>query len=252
MNMLTNYENAIKNLPLGRILTKKELLTETFLLERSGQVEIYYAPHNAYQNPSAKIVIVGICPGWTQTEIAFRTARQGLAENWPQEEILKACKKEARFAGTMRTNLIHMLDEIGLQDILALESCAQLFTCVDGLLHTTSLLPYPVFVRGKNYTGYNPSMRQPLLKKYLDAFFTAELNVYREPVLLIPLGKVVEEEAQRIIGELGRTNITCLRGLPHPSGANARRLPQMRENGADLAEQVRHFGQKVCPGQVHA
>ena len=72
------------------------------------------------------------------------------------------------------------------------------------------------------------------------------------PVLLIPLGKVVEEEAQRIIGELGRTNITCLRGLPHPSGANARRLPQMRENGADLAEQVRRFGQKACPGQVHA
>jgi hypothetical protein len=48
---------------------------------------------------------------------------------------------------------VRMLDEIGLQKALGMESCVSLFGDVTEFLHTTSAIRYPTFVRGRNYTG---------------------------------------------------------------------------------------------------
>ena len=71
---LYDYKGKIKRLPLKDKYTKEELLTEDFLIEKQGNIEIYYATHNEYINPKAKVLIVGITPGFIQMNIAISTA----------------------------------------------------------------------------------------------------------------------------------------------------------------------------------
>ena len=60
---------------------KKDILNEKFLLIKEKNMEIYYAPHNEIINDNAKIFIIGITPGWTQTKIAYETAYKLLLNN---------------------------------------------------------------------------------------------------------------------------------------------------------------------------
>src|SRR5699024_10921665 len=141
-------------------IKKQELLNDRFRMEQDGIIEMYYAPHNEYVNPYAKIVIVGITPGWTQMKAAFLQAKQCLQQNVPLSELIQRTKKAACFSGTMRHNLIDMLDACGVQTACQLHSSRFLFSDAHHLLHTTSIIKYPVFVYGKNYTGYTPKIAQ--------------------------------------------------------------------------------------------
>ena len=64
-------------------------------------MKIYYAPHNEIINNKAKVFIVGITPGWTQTSIAYKTAQTGLLAGLESNQIKLQCKKNSRFAGSM-------------------------------------------------------------------------------------------------------------------------------------------------------
>ena len=148
------------------------------------------------------------------------------------EEIQYKCKQAARFSGSLRNNLINMLDEIELNKYLKINSCSQLFREKDYLLHTVSLIPYSVFVKGKNYSGHTPKlMKSEFLMKYIYENFVDELkkldNV--DNILIIPLGISVEE----VLYKLCESNIISenqiLKGFPHPSGANVNRITQLKE-----------------------
>lgn len=163
--MFEKYYNKIKKLTN---FDKENILNEKFKLYKEDNMTIYYAPHNETINNNAKIFIVGITPGWTQTSIAYKTAHNGLINNLEPELIKKECKRNSRFAGSMRKNLIEMLDELNLNNKLHLDSCSELFENKDYLLHTTSIIPYPVFINGKNYTGSNPKiMNNKVLYSYV-------------------------------------------------------------------------------------
>ena len=63
-------------------------------------------------------------------------------------------------------------------------------------MHTVSLVPYPVFVKKQNYTGHTPKLlKSDFLMKYIYYNFIDEINKIDnfEDVLLIPLGRAVEE-----------------------------------------------------------
>ncbi|EKY28343.1 hypothetical protein HMPREF0216_00865 [Clostridium celatum DSM 1785] len=51
-----------------------------------------------------------------------------------------------------------MLDDIKLNEAVRVKSCSQLFDESDSLLHTVSLIPYPVFINKENYTGHTPKL----------------------------------------------------------------------------------------------
>ena len=156
---------------------KKSILNEKFLLFSKNNMQIYYAPHNEIINNNARVFIVGITPGWTQTSIAYKTARNGLMNNLDDETIKKECKRNSRFAGSMRKNLIEMLDELKLNEKLNINSCLELFEDKDELLHTTSIIPYPVFINNKNYTGSNPKiLDDEALLFYMKEYFYKEVE----------------------------------------------------------------------------
>ncbi|MUV36397.1 uncharacterized protein JNUCC1_00199 [Lentibacillus sp. JNUCC-1] len=174
-----DYLPAIKQLPVNRPLEKDDLLNETFLLSKENNLRMYYAPHNEYLNQNARIVIVGITPGWQQMKKAYEQVLQCVDnEQTEDEDVLKQAKWAARFSGSMRRNLINMLDECGLPDHLGLASSAELFSNKTNLLHTTSVIKYPVFYNGKNYTGHQPNFNQSsMLHTYVQKVFPTELQL---------------------------------------------------------------------------
>lgn len=236
--MFDKYYNKIKKLTN---FDKEDILNEKFELYKEDNMTIYYAPHNETINNNAKIFIVGITPGWTQTSIAYKTARNGLTNNLAPELIKKECKRNSRFAGSMRKNLIEMLDELNLNNKLHLDSCSELFEDKDHLLHTTSIIPYPVFINDKNYTGSNPKiMDNEVLYSYVKKYFYKETDKLQN-ALIIPLGKAVEEILQQMIKENLIKEEQCLLGFPHPSGANGHRKSQFKENKNKLLNIIEDY-----------
>lgn len=230
---LYDYKDEIKKLPIKDKYTKEELLVDNFLIDKENNIEIYYATHNEYINKNAKILIIGITPGFVQMNTSIATARKELEKTNNIEEIQYSCKVAGRFSGSLRKNIISMLDEIKLNEALNLESCSELFDKKDYLMHTVSLIPYPVFVKKQNYTGHTPKLlKSDFLMKYIyDNFINEihEINNFDE-ILLIPLGKAVEEVLCKLRDEGYIKENQILRGFPHPSGANVNRLVQLKEN----------------------
>lgn len=213
---------------------KEDILNKKFELYNKNNMKIYYAPHNEIVNEKAKIFIVGITPGWTQTCIAYKTAYEGLIKKLDHETIKKECKRNSRFAGSMRKNLVEMLDELNLNKKLSIDSCIDLFENKDYLLHTTSMIPYPVFINDKNYTGSNPKiLDNEVLNSYLRKYFYKEVEKLPN-ALIIPLGKAVEEILELMISAKLIKKEQCLLGFPHPSGANGHRKIQFEENKEKL------------------
>ncbi|OOB77265.1 MAG: hypothetical protein ATN33_03085 [Epulopiscium sp. Nele67-Bin001] len=237
---LEDYIDVIMQLPLKEKYTKEELLVKPLLIDSLDNIEIYYAPHNDYINKEAKIFIVGITPGFLQMDLAISTARRCLEQGMSIEAIKKECKLVARFSGPLRKNLISMLDEIGLHHIVGLACCEELFsTCY---MHTTSVIPYPTFVNGTNYTGHSPKLiKNEFLMSYAISCIKEELQQlkYTENILIVPLGKAVEEVLFYFasIGLFKPQQI--LQGFPHPSGANGNRIKQLEANKHNLITQLK-------------
>jgi hypothetical protein len=227
---LYEYMDSIKRLPIKDKYTKEEILTKDFLIEKEKDIEIYYAPHNEYINPKAKIFIVGITPGFQQMSTAISEARSMLEITNDINEIQYRCKIAGRFSGSLRKNIISMLDDIKLNEFLGLVSCSELFKDKDYLLHTVSLIPYSVFVKGKNYTGHTPKLiKSEFLMKYVYDNFVKEVGIL-EDVIIIPLGRAVEAVLEKLVEMQVINENQILKGFPHPSGANVNRLTQLEEN----------------------
>lgn len=192
-------------------------------IERDGQVRIQYSVFD-HINPNARLVIMGITPGELQANEALKTARLWLARGASGDEVLRRSKSSASFAGAMRTNLISVLDHIGIANGLGIKSCGSLWSDHNHLVQFTSALRYPTFVEGKNYSGSSPSMtKHPLLRRHLLQYTGTELHSLSN-ALLVPLGPAAVDAAVAFVDEGLFPKKNILFGVPHPSGANAERI----------------------------
>ncbi len=158
---------ALPALPAKATYTKDDILRDDFLLFRDAGLDAYYAPFHRL-NHRARVVLVGLTPGWTQTELAYRTARQALAEGVPDDQLFELVDLAACFGGPMRTNLVMMLDGIGLSECLGVPSCIALFHESSHLAHFTSTVSAPIFRLRENYTGNRPALlRVPKLHTFM-------------------------------------------------------------------------------------
>ena len=169
---------------------------------------------------------------------SFVEARAGIEDGDDTVEILRRVKRVAAFSGPLRTNLVSMLDGIGVPVALRIESTAELFMSGgERLLHSTSAIRYPVFKADRNYTGSAPSIvKSPLLVPYLDLLATEVESASRS--LIVPLGKSVEAAMRFLIERELVAEERCLFGFPHPSGANAHRAKQYATNRSNLGARV--------------
>lgn len=241
-NHLSEYRGAILALTADALQSREKMFTSNLLMTRSGDQEMFYAPHNEVVNPAAKVVIIGITPGWTQMRIALEAAQKGLQAGLADEEVCRLAKEAAGFAGTMRANLIDMLDKLELHHYLGIGTCADLFGECRALLNTTSLLRFPVFSGGRNYNGSRPELvAHPFLDQTALSLLQAELSLMNRP-LLIPLGKKVEQVLQQLAADGLLDGERCLWGFPHPSGANGHRLVQFALHKDSMRKQIQELG----------
>jgi hypothetical protein len=203
-----------------------------------GTVSVIYAPID-YVNRAARLVILGITPGWHQAHLAFETSIAMRAT--PHEIVGPEVKRRAAFAGSMRRNLIAMLDELSVHELLGITSTAQLFAERSDLLHSSSAFRYPVFTSGKNFSGYNPDpLKHTFLVGMLEELLAPELSSVPN-ALVVPLGQSVERALEYLTERNVLPSTRWLRGFPHPSGSNGhrKRLFALRKDALALA--ARHW-----------
>lgn len=234
------YRKILKSEILMDKFSKQDLLTKKYLVENENNIKIFYAPFD-YVNVNADIIIVGITPGWSQMEIAYKTFIKSLNEKNGWSKSLEKVKKEASFAGSMRINLVKMLDELGINSKLKIASSSELFNKENSMLHSTSLLKYPVFVKDKNYTGNNPSpLTSTLMWNFILKNFIPEINSFKNK-LIIPLGKSVSEALVKLNSDKLLNKNIFLENFPHPSGANGHRKKQFEENKHLMRNQIKDW-----------
>lgn len=198
----------------------------------TGLVE-YYSAHTDWMDPDARVVFIGICPGFEQMKLSFDLVLEYSSQ--PEEEVLRTAKIHARFGKSMRRNLIALANRTNLPDLLGIQDCADLFEPDCHLMDNTALLPYPVFRQGKNYTGHAPKIsKSPMLTEICERQLKKILNTYPDAVF-IPLGKCVDEQLI-LSGAIPEERI--IHGFPHPSGANGHRFRQLEENLDSINRQL--------------
>ena len=85
------------------------------------------------------------------------------------------------------------------------------------LLHTVSLIPYPVFVKKENYTGHTPKLnKNDFLMKYVYENFINEFKRLENPEnVLLATGKAVEEILLKLQEDKIISKNQILLGFPH-------------------------------------
>jgi hypothetical protein len=198
-------------------------LPAELLLASEGNLQTFYAPFD-HVNTGARVVLCGITPGLQQASCALDEARKQLRQGASIEHAKQAAKETASFVGAMRNNLTSLLDHIGLQMLLGIESCARLFDTHRHLVHYTSALRYPVFIDGQNYSGSPAMLSRASLRHQVETHLTDEVRTLGPQCLYVPLGPKVTEVFQHLQGKGLLKAEQLLDGLPHPSGANAERI----------------------------
>ena len=213
---MLKFLNQIRSL---KKINKSTITNKNFLIKREDNIEIYYAPFD-YINSKAKIMIVGITPGLQQMLQSFEAVNEGRS--------LKEVKDLSSFKGSMRTTLIKYLDELNINKKLRIKSCESLFNINSKYLHSTSLIKYPVFDKGRNYSG-SGLLKKKILLDFLEAHFVKELKKL-DKTIIVPLGNTVSSTIDYLNNEF-KLNLKCfLKGFPHPSGLNVRKDIQFKEN----------------------
>ena len=212
--------------PLLRSVSEAMIRTDCTLegrlvLARDGDFAISWAPFD-HVNLNARVVLVGLTPGRQQAANALIAARAALLSGARPSDAARVAKEMASFSGSMRPNLIAMLDHVELNRMLGLQSSGELFANASPLVHYTSALRHPVLRSGGDYNGSRPTS-VPILRRMVLEHLTDEVRLLPEAVW-IPLGAGAQDALSLLAdrGILVRQRI--LEGLPHPSGANAERI----------------------------
>ena len=216
-------KNLIHHIKILETINPKSVKDKKFLLEKEKNIEIYYAPFD-FINLKAQIMIVGITPGFQQMLQSFQVINDG--------KSLKEVKDLSSFKGSMRTSLVKYLDELKINKTLKIRSCESLFDKNSKYLHTTSLVKYPVFDKGKNYAGAN-ILKKKILLDFIEENFLKELKTLKKAII-IPLGNTVSSTIEYLNNKYDLKLRCFLKGFPHPSGANARKNIQFNENKPSL------------------
>lgn len=167
-----------------------------------------------YVNHDAEVVIVGITPGNNQ----LMGSREG--------KSLKEIKRENAFGGNMRPNLIRMLDYVGVNRLLDIDSCCSLWEGDFDRVEMTSLLKDAVFElkNGEKamFKDVRKIERSEILSDLLVRGFIADCSKYKKARLFVGLGPGVYDMLM-LLKRKSYVKAPVI-GMAHPSGANTGRI----------------------------
>jgi hypothetical protein len=219
--LFSRFSSAIRSVDLAAV-DRPTGIPKEFLLDREGPLEVRYIPFETV-NTAARVVLVGLTPGLTQWRNAVAEAQAQLVQGATAEQAVAAAKRTGAFSGTLRPNLVSLLDSIGLHGWLQLHSRGGLFGEHASLLHSTSLLRHPVTKDGANYGGTSNPAGSLFLRGQIERYFAHEVRQLPGAVY-VPLGPAVSSGLRWLVSEGVLRRDQIMQGLPHPSGANAERI----------------------------
>jgi hypothetical protein len=211
--------SALPTLPVGERYPKSQLLSDAFHIFAASGLDVYYAPFH-HLGSSARVALVGLTPGFTQMENAFRAAKEGERLGLSGARLFAHIDAAGSFSGPMRQNLVSMLDQIGLNKCLGISTCEALFAGAHAMVHFTSAVSAPIFKGERNYNG--PLLKVPQLREWVIQNLAAELRALPEAII-IPLGTHAGGAVDLLTAHGAIDAQRCLTGFPHPSGANGHR-----------------------------
>ncbi len=164
-----------------------------------------------YVNKDAKVVIVGLTPGNNQMG--------GINEKLMPQEI----KRKFAFRGEpMRSNLVEMLNLIGVNEFLGIKTCKTIWDDDFNLVEMTSLLKRGTYmmVKGqlKMVSKAELIAKSSQLKEELNNGFVKDCSYYKKAKLFVACGPGV----YNVLTELSDQKIikVPIVGIAHPSGQN--------------------------------
>lgn len=199
-----------------------EAVEADLILFEEGRLRAEYAPFDFVER-SARVVLVGLTPGRQQARNALQALIQALRSGAAVDTALEIAKKTGSFSGPLRRNLTSMLDHIGVNELLHVQSADHLFDENSRDAHFTSALRYPVFRDGENYSGAPKPLGVPALRSMIETYLAEEAAIL-DHAIWIPLGTHASDALLHLVGAGAVDRERVLAGLPHPSGANAERV----------------------------
>ena len=139
------------------------------------------------------------------------------------------------------------MDYIGLDVLLNLGSCAELFGAKADLVHWTSSFVNPILCNGNNYNGSSPTVnlkKQAILQNSFTNGILKEIEAVPN-ALYLPLGKVPNELFGQFVANHQIDPQKVLLGMPHPSKASAERV------ACFLDEKTSGFSRLTNPVKIH-
>ncbi len=220
---------------------KLSLLDDQYLIAAEGRYRVYYAALGALPPADAKVVFVGLTPGFSQVVEAARafveTPKAIRDDPVTYSGILR---HRVAFAGSMRRNLCSMLDAIGVPSALGIRESNELFSNAMASAAATSALVYPVFVGPelRNFSGTGIDLaRIALFRRMMDELLAPRL-AHAPGALIVPLG-VAAATGVSYLRDHGAISIErVLTGMPHPSGSNGHRKRQFQDNADALRSRI--------------
>ena len=164
----------------------------------------------SYVNKDAEVIIVGVTPGNNQL---------GFYQNYRLSPL--EIKRKYAFNGEpMRSNLINMLNHIGVNRLLGIQSCETLWENDFHLVEMTSLLKRATFVKanGKMFNKAEKIIGNPELKEEFNKGFVKDCKLYNKAILFVACGPGV----YNVLMELFKKGVikNSIIGIAHPSGQN--------------------------------
>jgi hypothetical protein len=248
---LERFVAAIRRFPPGE-LTAANVTSDDLRLFGTWDLAAYYAPFDHLEE-DARVVLVATAPPLSQAITAHRAARDALWSGVRREEAWRRASLAARPRGTFRTNLVHMLDGLGLAEAMGVPTMRQELEGASSRIHFTYCVRYPVLVNDLDYSGRRPKLlRYPPLRRFVDEVLSRELAQIPDAIV-IPVGRVAGEAVASLIDD-GRVELArCLLGVPNPSGANGHREQDYERSRDELRLQLSAwFAQHAVEDAVHA
>lgn len=174
-----------------------------------------YAPFD-WINDRADIILLGVTPGLRQATDSLVTLRDELAAGASIEKAAESAKASASFKG-MRDLASKLMDSLGLDQVFGVASCKELFEAQAHRVHSTSVLRYPVFKKGKNFSGDKRIMKRPMMRAMVEEYLVPELASL-PGTWVVPFGS----SALAVLDDLSERGLIdperVLGGVLHPGG----------------------------------
>jgi hypothetical protein len=235
------YQKICLELDLSRIQSAQDL-PRSLMLHQDQSLHIVYAPFGLLPQKKARVVIVGLTPGFQQAWKAYENFQKAQGD---LDVFAKLLIQNVVFAGSTRSCLIAFLDELGLAEALNLTSTAELFQTRTDLLMPFSLLRYPIFVGDalKNYGGTDSVHKRPIIQAMIHEIFYPYLMAQDPEALIIPMGKYPALALQALTTKDPMLVQRTLLGFPHTSGSNAHRWGQFAKGKAGFQAKIDAWAQ---------